>query len=76
MAAGLGTEVVRRNQEDLMHAAWVQLAEVRAANDRLNAARLSLEAARKVYARHLCPCPPTSWSRWPRRSTAAPSSGR
>ncbi len=57
VAAGLGTEVVRRNQEDLMHAAWVQLAEVRAANDRLNAARLSLEAARKVYARHLVPLP-------------------
>jgi hypothetical protein len=57
VAAGLGTELVRRNQEDLMHAAWVQLAEVRQANDRLNAARLSLEAARKLYARHLVPLP-------------------
>jgi hypothetical protein len=57
VAAGTGTELVRRNQEDLMHAAWTQLADVRQANDRLNAARLSLEAARKLYARHLVPLP-------------------
>ncbi|MGH9265530.1 MAG: hypothetical protein ACRD1D_12655, partial [Acidimicrobiales bacterium] len=57
VAAGLGADAVRRNQEDLMHAAWVQLADVRAANDRLNAARLSLEVARKAYARHLVPLP-------------------
>jgi hypothetical protein len=57
VAAGLGAEVVRRNQEDLMHAAWTQLGDIRQANDRLNAARLSLEALRKVHARHLAPLP-------------------
>jgi hypothetical protein len=58
VAAGLGAEVVRRNQEDLMHAAWTQLGDIRQANDRLNAARLSFEALRKVHARHLAPLPP------------------
>jgi hypothetical protein len=58
VAAGLGAEVVRRNQEDLMHAAWTQLGDIRQANDRLNAARLSFEALRKVHARHFAPLPP------------------
>jgi hypothetical protein len=71
VAAGLGADVVRRNQEDLMHAAWVQLADVRLANDRLNAARLSLEAARKVYARHFVALPAEQLV-----SVAAPVHGR
>jgi hypothetical protein len=57
VAAGLGAEVIRRNQEDLMHAAWTQLGDIRQANERLNAARLSLEALRKIHARHLAPLP-------------------
>jgi hypothetical protein len=57
VAAGLGAEIVRRNQEDLMHAAWVQLGDIRKANDTLNAIRLSLEAARKLHACHLVSLP-------------------
>jgi hypothetical protein len=55
VAAGLGAEVVRGNQEELMHAAWLQVGDVLEANRRLNAARLSLEAARRVHVRHLRP---------------------
>ena len=40
-----------------MHAAWTQLGDIRRANDRLNAARLSLELLRKIHARHLASLP-------------------
>ncbi len=46
-AAGLGAEVVRRNQESLMASAWDQAAEARKANALLNQARLALEVGRR-----------------------------
>ena len=53
VAAGLGTEVVRANQEQFMHSAWEQVGEVLAANQLLNFAALSLEVATKIHKRHL-----------------------
>jgi hypothetical protein len=57
VAAGLGGEVVKANQEDFMQAAWAQVGEVLAANERLSAARLSFEALFKVHAKHIASLP-------------------
>ncbi|MGP4090922.1 hypothetical protein [Streptomyces sp. KR55] len=56
-AAGLATEVVRRNQEELMNAAWEQVGQLNPANDLLNRGRLALEVARRLHERHLRPLP-------------------
>lgn len=56
-AAGVATEVARRNQEHLMHAAWQQVGQVRAANALLTWGRLALEAGRRLHERHLRPLP-------------------
>lgn len=58
VAAGLGAEVVRENQEDFVHAAWKQVGAVLEANALLSRARLGLEAALRFHARHLKPQPP------------------
>lgn len=52
VAAGLGAEVVRRNQELFMQEAWAQIGEILKANSWLNWGRLSLEANRYAYNRH------------------------
>lgn len=57
VAEGLATEVVRRNQEDLMHTAWEQVGQVRDANALLTWGRLALEVARRWHERHLEPLP-------------------
>jgi hypothetical protein len=57
VAAGLSTEVVRRNQEDLMHSAWEQVGQVREANAQLTWGRLALEVGRRWHERHLAPLP-------------------
>jgi hypothetical protein len=46
--AGLGAEVVRRNQETLMASAWDQAAATREANALLNRTRLALEVGRRL----------------------------
>lgn len=55
VAAGLGSEVMRRNQDDIMEAAWQQVGDVLAIEAALSRARLSLEAARRFRDRHLLP---------------------
>jgi hypothetical protein len=57
VAAGLATEVVRRNQEDLMHAAWEQVGRVQEANALLTWGRLAIEVGRRWHERHLEPLP-------------------
>jgi hypothetical protein len=57
VAAGLATEVVRRDQEDLMHAAWEQVGRVRDANALLTWGRLALEVGRRWHERHVEPLP-------------------
>jgi hypothetical protein len=55
VAAGLGSEVMRKFQEDIMEAAWQQVGDVLAVEAALSRARLSLEAAVRFRDRHLVP---------------------
>jgi hypothetical protein len=59
-AAGLGTEVVKANQERYMDAAWEQVGDVIAANQALNIARLMQLVAERVLDRHLRPLDPVA----------------
>ena len=49
--AGVGAEVVRRDQEQLMASAWRQAQGARAVNRLLNRSRLALETGRRLKAR-------------------------
>lgn len=51
VAAGLGAEVVRAEQEDLMTACWEQVGAVLKANSLLSRGRLSIEASTRFHAR-------------------------
>ena len=53
VAAGLGAEVVRKEQEDLMTACWEQVGAVLKANSLLSRSRLSIEASTRFHARTL-----------------------
>lgn len=57
-AAGVGTEVVRQNQERFMDAAWQQVGDVLSANERLDRARLLKEAMGRIHRRHIAPMRP------------------
>ncbi|MEM6272564.1 MAG: hypothetical protein AAF998_24340 [Bacteroidota bacterium] len=52
-AAGLGAEVVRKNQEAYMDRCWEQIGEVLEANRRLRQAQLAKEAGGALYRKHL-----------------------
>ncbi len=52
-AAGIGAEVVRRNKQRYMEAAWNEIGEVLLVNDKINKARIALEASKNVYTKHL-----------------------
>jgi len=58
VAAGLGAEVVRANQEDFMQACWEQIGKILQANELLNRARLAMETSRRLYERHFQTLPP------------------
>jgi hypothetical protein len=51
--AGLGAEVVRRHDQELMAQAWDQIDGVLAANEALRRAQAAREAAVKLHAKHL-----------------------
>lgn len=53
VAAGLGADYVRANQEDLMAAAWDQVGAIREANRRRAVAELTTEIAVKAHERHV-----------------------
>lgn len=53
--AGAGAEVVRRNQEEYMEAAWKQVGEVREANNKLRLMQLSKMNNKTLYDKHLVP---------------------
>ena len=57
VAAGLGTQVVKERQEDLMAAVWEQLQDVLTANQLLRQAQLGVAGSKRVVARHLAPLP-------------------
>jgi len=52
VAAGLGAEVVRRNDQQLMAAAWDQVEGVLEANATLRRAQLAREASAKLHQKH------------------------
>lgn len=51
-AAGYGTEVVRKNQEDYVDACWDQVGRILDAEMKFNLTRLAIEALRHLKARH------------------------
>jgi hypothetical protein len=51
VAAGLGSAVVQKNQEDFMQAAWEQVGDVVKANELLNRARLAQEVGERLFTR-------------------------
>lgn len=57
IAAGLGAEVLRRNQEGFVQAAWDQVGEVRSANELAQRARLAAAVLDRLMARHIAPRP-------------------
>jgi hypothetical protein len=57
IAAALGTEVVRRNQEAFVQAAWEQVGQVREANELAQRARLAAAVLDRMVARHFAPRP-------------------
>ncbi len=56
-AGGLGTEVVKANQEQFMDAAWEQVGDVIAANQALNMAKLMDLITERLMHRHFEPLP-------------------
>jgi hypothetical protein len=58
IAAALGAEVVRRNQEAFVQAAWQQVGQVREANELAQRARLAAAVLGRMLARHVAPRPP------------------
>jgi hypothetical protein len=58
IAAGLGAEVVRRNQETYVHAAWQQVGRIREANELADRARLAAAALDRLVQRHVAFLPP------------------
>ena len=71
VAAGLGAEVVRREQEDLMTACWEQVGSVLAANALLSRAELSIQASTRLHLRSIARLAPARALTY-----AAPLSGR
>jgi hypothetical protein len=53
VAAGLGTQVVQAQQQQLMASAWQQLDQIRAINERLRFAQFARETALRIHARHV-----------------------
>ncbi len=58
LAAGWGAEVVRRNQDAFMQAAWQQVGDVLAAERAFSLSRLSRDVLKRIEARHLDRLPP------------------
>ncbi|MBA2770354.1 MAG: hypothetical protein H0U35_14750, partial [Sporichthyaceae bacterium] len=57
VAAGLGAECVRANQEDIANAAWRQVGDVMAAEAALQRAALGKLVSRAFFARSIVPMP-------------------
>jgi hypothetical protein len=55
VAANLGTQVVQARQEELMAAAWAQVGDVLAANNRIKAAQLAREVGHALQIKNLDP---------------------
>jgi|GEM_PF-2799692 len=51
-AAGLGSKVVRENQEHFMEAAWNQVGEVQRINDLMSRGRFAVAVSNQIYQKH------------------------
>jgi hypothetical protein len=54
-AAGLGAEIVRQRDDDLMARAWLQVDELNAVNQRLREAELAMTTTERIFAKHIAP---------------------
>ena len=54
-AAGLGTNVIQKNQEEYMHASWEQIGEIIEANSKIRLAQMAKEVSFKIYEQKLLP---------------------
>ena len=57
LAAGWGAEIVRRNQDEFMQAAWQQVGDVLAAERAFSMARLARDVLKRIEVRHLAKLP-------------------
>ncbi len=55
VAAGLGTGVVQKNQEEYMQAAWEQVGKIVEANHKIRLAQMAKEVSSGLYANNLLP---------------------
>lgn len=55
IAAGIGTQVVQKNQEEYMHSAWEQIGKIVEANNKILIAQLAKEVSFKMYDQKLLP---------------------
>lgn len=64
VAAGFGTEVVQKNQEAYMEAAWLQVGKVLAGNQKIRYGMMALAASRVWNVKHLEPMQRTQPERY------------
>lgn len=55
VAAGLGTKVVQKGQEEYMQSAWEQVGDIIEANNRLRFAQLAEAVSLQFYSKHITP---------------------
>jgi hypothetical protein len=55
--AGLGTQAVKDNQEDLMHRAWLQVDQINEANRKIREGIMARQVTSWMYAKHLVKAP-------------------
>jgi hypothetical protein len=55
VAAGLGTKVVQKGQEEYMQAAWEQVGKIVEANNKLRFAQIAKEVSSKYYVKNFLP---------------------
>lgn len=55
VAAGIGTKVVQKGQEEYSQASWEQVGKVVEANNKLRLAQLALQVSSRLYQNHLVP---------------------
>lgn len=58
IAANFGTQIVQARQEEFMAAAWAQVGDLVAVNNRIRAAQLACEVGLRLQDKHLGPPPP------------------
>lgn len=56
--AGIGTEVIQKNQETYMQRAWQQLGDVLSVNQKIRQIQLSIAASTRLFAKHFLPLSP------------------